>query len=170
MNNLSIPEGECILATKMLNTQGYGRMWVRNALGQKRMFYRHRYAWALIHGPIPYGMTLDHLCNQPACFNADHLEPVTLSENVRRRQVRMNQTHCLRGHELDVANLVGGSQWRTCKTCHRERQVQQTQDVYRELCIGCGRAIGLQSRAKVPILMRHLTSAGDVCARREVAS
>lgn len=32
------------------------------------------------------GLELDHLCVDPACGNVDHLDPVTASENCKRRQ------------------------------------------------------------------------------------
>jgi len=47
-------------------------------------FKAHRYAYELLRGPIPDGLTLDHLCRVTRCVNPDHLEPVTLAENVRR--------------------------------------------------------------------------------------
>lgn len=46
--------------------------------------YAHVAAWEELHGPVPNGMELDHLCRQPPCRNPDHLEPVTHTENVRR--------------------------------------------------------------------------------------
>jgi|SRR5690606_3363064 len=44
----------------------------------------HRWYYEKLKGPIPRGLTLDHLCRQPSCVNPDHLEPVTTSENTRR--------------------------------------------------------------------------------------
>lgn len=44
----------------------------------------HRDAYEHLVGPIPEGLTLDHLCRTRACVNPAHLEPVTLLENVRR--------------------------------------------------------------------------------------
>lgn len=35
-------------------------------------------------GPVPDGLTLDHLCENFKCVNPAHLEPVTLEENQRR--------------------------------------------------------------------------------------
>jgi HNH endonuclease len=46
--------------------------------------YVHRRDWTRIHGPVPPGMELDHLCRVRSCINPDHLEPVTKKENARR--------------------------------------------------------------------------------------
>lgn len=44
----------------------------------------HRIYWERENGPVPDGLTLDHLCRVRACVNPAHLEPVTQVENVRR--------------------------------------------------------------------------------------
>lgn len=44
----------------------------------------HTIAYEALVGPVPDGLTLDHLCRMPACVNPDHLEPVTASENTKR--------------------------------------------------------------------------------------
>ena len=44
----------------------------------------HRFAYQHLVGPIPPGLVLDHLCEEPLCVRPEHLEPVTLEENVRR--------------------------------------------------------------------------------------
>lgn len=62
---------------------GYGAFTPRKSSGI-RMGVAHRFVYAHFVGPIPKGMTLDHLCANPSCVNPSHLEPVTLRENVRR--------------------------------------------------------------------------------------
>lgn len=64
----------------------YGRFKV---LG--RLALAHRFAYEVFVGPIPDGMTLDHLCRRPICVNPFHLEIVTNSENVSRMR-RLRRT------------------------------------------------------------------------------
>lgn len=54
-----------------------------------------RVAYALTHGPIPKGMTVDHTCYVRPCVNPAHLELVTRAENSRRSASRM---HAMRNH------------------------------------------------------------------------
>lgn len=107
-------------------------LWQGTAAGGYGLFgpnredkgYAHRYAWELVHGPIPDGLTLDHLCRTPICVNPWHLEPVTMRENLLRgdgppaRNARM--THCKNGHPFDEANTYVWRNTRRCRTCCRE--------------------------------------------------
>lgn len=62
-------------------TYGYG-------LFRPGVPYRaHRWAYEHWIGPIPDGLTLDHLCQDHGCVNPWHLEPVTRAENIRRHRV-----------------------------------------------------------------------------------
>ena len=78
----------------------------------------HRVAYELVIGPISAGLELDHTCRNPLCVNPDHLEPVTRSENMRRRYA--TQSHCKRGHEFTPENTYTGLGVRQCRACQRE--------------------------------------------------
>ncbi len=71
--------GDCWEWLGSRHSKGYG--WFRMGSQMKKA---HRVAWVLLIGPIPDGLTLDHLCLNPPCVNPDHLEPVTAAENTRR--------------------------------------------------------------------------------------
>jgi hypothetical protein len=84
---------------------------------QKRTFiYRSEYERVV--GPIPDGYVIDHLCQNPNCWEPTHLEAVTRGENTRRWFAL--QTHCKNGHEFTPENtyLYRGIH-RMCRTCHR---------------------------------------------------
>lgn len=60
--------------------RGYGRFKLRG-----RYYSAHRFAYELLVGPIPDGLTIDHVvCANRACVNPAHFELVTLGENTAR--------------------------------------------------------------------------------------
>jgi hypothetical protein len=111
-------------ASKKVN--GYGRFGLHG-----RDNLAHRVAYELAVGPIPQGLTIDHICHNHdhacagglscphrACVNPAHLEAVTQLQNVRRGR-RTGQTHCIHGHPYDKANTIHRPQggWRQCRMC-----------------------------------------------------
>lgn len=80
-----------------------------------RPFYAHRIAYELAIGPIADGLTIDHLCRNRGCVNPAHLEPVTISENIRR--ATRDRTECKRGHLLSPENVLLEGTHRRCRAC-----------------------------------------------------
>lgn len=111
-------EDECWPWTGALRGLGYGQFSIGNDLPT---IGAHRVAYHLVKGPIPDGLTIDHLCGNPACCNPAHLEAVTMRENILRgngigaRNAR--KTHCKNGHPFDGDNLVVRNGRRCCVTC-----------------------------------------------------
>lgn len=101
---------------------GYGVAW-----DGRRLVVAHRLAWQLERGPIPEGMTLDHLCRNRACVRPDHLEPVSLADNIRRGRPFRGPTalkaECYRGHSFTAENTyLRPDGYRACRACHRIAQ------------------------------------------------
>lgn len=114
--------GTCWLWTGSLNNRGYGQV----AGPDGRLLLAHRAVYELFVGPIPEGLTIDHLCRVRACCNPAHLEPVTHAENVLRglspSAVHASATHCPQGHPYDDENThLSREGWRSCKECNRSR-------------------------------------------------
>lgn len=76
-------EGECVhFATRWPNLTtipgAYGYGWIAG-----KHWRAHRFAWQEIHGEIPNGLQVRHLCGNPSCVNVEHLKLGTNSDNVR---------------------------------------------------------------------------------------
>lgn len=133
--HLVINESGCHIWPKP-RSNGYGSITFTFA-GKRRLIGVHRLSWILAVGPIPDGLVMDHLCRNPACWNVEHLEPVTQAENIRRGALvlenrdrfpfRPRLSHCINGHARAGDNLVisvrtTGYTYYGCRACNRERQ------------------------------------------------
>jgi hypothetical protein len=82
------PESECWVWRAAVSTSGYGVFFVRKVGAKKLTAYAHRAAYELFVGPMPDGLTIDHLCCNRLCVKPSHLQTVTARENIRRRDAR----------------------------------------------------------------------------------
>jgi hypothetical protein len=110
---------ECWQWQANASPNGYGRFY-----RDGRQHGAHRVAYELNVGPIPEGLTIDHLCKNTRCVNPNHLEAVPAAVNMLRgdspcaRNAR--KTHCKHGHEFTPENTRLSSRGRACLTCEKE--------------------------------------------------
>lgn len=117
----------CWLWKGFIDRNGYGKFGSTSA-----MSWAHRASYMLLVGPIPKGLTIDHLCKVKNCVNPLHLRVVTIKENIlcsdgvtAKNSVK---THCVNGHELTEENTyIRKEGWRHCRKCNAERQAKYRQ-------------------------------------------
>lgn len=114
-SNIDSGEG-CWIWRGQVRSDGYGQIGAGGRGGKS--LRPHRVAYELVVGPIPDGLTLDHLCCNTICCNPQHLEPVTSEENNRRATAR--RTQCRRGHAFVPENTIVRPKGRECRTCRNE--------------------------------------------------
>lgn len=122
-NRTILNKSGCWVWRGALNADGYGQIWHK---GKTQLVHRVMYTLAI--GPIPDGLTIDHVkergCTSRACCNLGHLEPVTRKINILRGDTfqarHAAQTHCLNGHEFSPENTyIEASGSRRCRECKR---------------------------------------------------
>ena len=99
---------------------GYGVFQI----GRKN-FRAHRLSYTILRGPIPEGLTLDHLCRNRICVNPDHLEPLALRDNILRGDgmAKAYRTNiCCHGHDLLAHGYIRGDGKRCCRICVRKNK------------------------------------------------
>ena len=118
------PNSGCWLWLLNTATGGYGRI----TAGRRSQSLVHRVSYEVFKGPIPEGLTIDHLCKVKSCVNPGHLEAVTQRENwLRTTACQTNSerfkliTHCPQGHEYTPENTRMDGDARKCITCLRAR-------------------------------------------------
>lgn len=101
---------------------GYGRFWLTGRMD--RLAHRLSYEWC--GNPIMNDLVIDHICRNRACVNPEHMEQVSLVENVMRGisvwAINARKTHCARGHEFTPENTYTHQNMRHCRECARIRK------------------------------------------------
>lgn len=123
--------GECWTWTGALTGVGYGSVRLPQSV-EAITANAHRVMYvATRDAPVPYGLSLDHLCRNRQCVRPDHFEPVEHGENLRRSPVAVPTRNaakhrCAAGHDFDESNtyLTARGQ-RRCRACHRLREAQR---------------------------------------------
>ena len=113
----------CWLWTASCSPTGYGVFRISQPV--HKLVSAHRWAYEQVHGPIPAGLQIDHLCRIRHCVNPDHLEAVTQKENLQRGKGTnghsyTRKTHCKHGHMFNCKNTqIRPDGSRRCRVCNR---------------------------------------------------
>lgn len=111
----SVTESGCWEWRLRADATGYGQFrW--NLDGRTLSVQAHRAVYLDLIGEIKDGLVLDHLCKNRICVNPEHLEPVTVNENVRRSSYLPGQ--CRRGHPWEGNERVKSDGNRQCNICY----------------------------------------------------
>lgn len=110
-------------AVRIRDKVEYGKFGLIGGRNGKQT-WAHRFAYEFLVGPIPDGLTIDHLCRFTLCVNPRHLEPVTSKVNTLRGNstsaIHARATHCSHGHPFSEENTcITPSGARQCRACRR---------------------------------------------------
>ena len=123
-------ENGCLNWIGAKDRRQYGFFCLKGRTTDSKQITRRAYRLAYEHfiGPIPAGLTIDHLCKNHSCVNPTHLEVVTQKINILRGESfaakRARQTHCKHGHEFTPENTGHKRTGRYCRQCNYEWQRQ----------------------------------------------
>lgn len=123
MQRRRITAAGCWEYTGLFLNSGYGQIFF-----QGKTWRVHRLMYVIENGAIPATVKVLHSCDNPPCFNPDHLEAGTDKKNAqqsveRSRHFEAKKTHCDRGHELVGDNLYVDIEGRRhCKFCNMAKQ------------------------------------------------
>lgn len=108
----------CHISTYSVGGSGYAQVGWQDGPGRIVMSC-HRLAWIVTHGPIPDGMTVDHLCKERRCVNVDHMRLLSNFENARRTYGRdWPLGECARGHSNEHLGPINAGAQMGCTLCY----------------------------------------------------
>lgn len=121
------PVGACLVSRYSAGSHGYAQIgW--HADGKTHMRLVHRVVWEAEHGPIPDGLTVDHIravCRSKKCARLTHMRLLPNEANARMNG-NWAKVDCRAGHPLAGDNVrIDDRGHRHCRTCDRLRSARQ---------------------------------------------
>ena len=91
------------------------------------VFNAHRWAYERFVGKIAPRLQIDHLCRIRNCVRVEHLEAVTVAENLKRGiNHNRDKTTCPHGHSYDDHNTYYRKRrGRTCRACAAIKAIER---------------------------------------------
>ena len=117
-------QNECWEWKGYKDKRGYGQFYIgKDSNGKHITALAHRASYELLRETILNNMTIDHICRNKSCVNPNHLEIVSLRENILRgiglAAQNYRKTHCIHGHLFDANFAKKNRKWRQCRECQR---------------------------------------------------
>lgn len=106
----------CWIWQGYMDRNGYGKAYDHTVSRGRRTDWSHRVSYRRHKGEIPVGYEIDHVCQNTACINPEHLDAVTKIEHARRTWQRLGSDvrHADAGHlrklgltYAEIAELLG---------------------------------------------------------------
>lgn len=123
MEKVSFSDNGCWLWRGATKPNGYG-FFLTGRKPFKKPNNAHRWIYEFFNGPIQDGLVIDHLCRTRNCVNPNHMEPVTMRENLMRglspSSLNAKKQTCPNGHPLvPIPDHCNTNSRRHCPICER---------------------------------------------------
>ena len=115
----------CWISTYSAGSHGYAQIGWGLPDGRSATTTAHRAAWTFHNGPIPDGLTVDHLCHARRCVRPDHLRLLSNRENGRRNHPDYGDWplgYCRNGHPDETGSGECPICSRASKNRHQHRR------------------------------------------------
>jgi HNH endonuclease len=159
LERIEIDEAGCWISLYSVGSHGYSQVtwWTgkRDEGGKTRVRLGHRVSWEALHGPIPGGLTIDHICRVRRCINPEHLRLLsnlanaTDTRRATEAPVPIGKT-CGKGlHEL----LRYPSGAVACRECAKDRSDRK--ELKNTTCDVCGKEFSTSRSRREHVQRTH---------------